>query len=267
MENTRNCPSCNVVLTYKTLQNFKRAQKENCVCKKCSNKLKAESNIFREKISSARKKYFENLSEDEHKLQKEKMSKSIKERYEKRSEEWKKQWSQTCSDVSKERWAKDGYKEKMSNILSEVNWSKSEDAKEIKEQQVKSRISNNDGSYLVKGRCKEFQVNGIKCYGKYEKMYIEFLMKNNLELPRNIEQTLDTEYGTYTPDFEFDDFYVEVKSIFTYNVLMGEESYSRDKTGKQIQPQFYKMQYISKNIKPIKIALMEKDNLIKYVEL
>jgi hypothetical protein len=265
MKHERNCPVCNTALMYSNIGNYKRAIKNNTICRKCSNSIKGKDLSFREKVSTGRKKYFESLSEEEHSLQKAKMSESIKRKYESRSDAWKDEWKRTCGAIAKERWASAEYKEKMAKILSENNWSRSENAKAIKKKQVITRIKNN-GKYLVKGRCKEYTVNDIKCYGKYEKMYIEHLISENMILPKNVEYSIDTEYGTYTPDFEFEDFYVEVKSIFTYDVLLGKNSYSTNKYNPEIQPQLYKMQYISKNIKPVKIALVEKGK-ITYIEV
>ena len=35
-----------------------------------------------------------------------------------------------------------------------------------------------------------------------------------------LSQSIKTDMGYYTPDFEYDDFYVDIKSIFTLKVLL-----------------------------------------------
>jgi hypothetical protein len=83
-------------------------------------------------------------------------------------------------------------------------------------------------------------------------------------LPYEIFSPLKTDLGTYTPDFEFPDFYVEVKSRFTYDVLIGKSSYSKNK--KSNPNQLEKLIYISKNVKKVRICLVEGE-IFNYIDL
>lgn len=265
MENTRNCPSCKIEITYSRISLLKRAENKNSLCKKCANLKKWESIDSRRKISESRKKYLQTLSPEDKKKIFKKTSDKNKETYLNKSEEWKLEWSKICSNTSRERWENSDYKEKLKKSLSDSNWSKREDAKEIKKRQVDSRIKNNGGVYHKgPGRCEEFEVAGLKCYGSSEKKYIEILIKENLNLPTKPEFSIKTEYGTYTPDFEFEDFYVEVKSTFTYDVLIGKKSYSKNK--KSNPNQLKKLQWVSLNRKKVKIALIDGE-ILTYILL
>lgn len=264
MENIRNCPLCNSPISYSSNANFQRANNKNSSCKSCSNfnKWNPES---REKASNSRKEYLRNLTTEEKLEMFKKTSETNKKNYLSKSEEWKKNWSNICSSTSAERWSDPEYKKRLKKSLSENNWTKREDAEEIKERQVKTRIEKNNGVYnRGPGRCKEFILNGIKCYGNFERKYIEILIKEGQKLPCNIEKSIKTEFGSYTPDFEFEDFYVDVKCNFTYDVLMGKKSYSkkRDSNPKQLK----KMKWISGNLKKIKIAIIDGESL-KYIDL
>ena len=265
MEKIRNCPSCNSEITYSGLYFFKRAEKKGSLCKKCAVSKVWEKDEVRFKASNSRKKYLSELSDVEKIIINEKISDTNKKIYERKSEDEKNEWKKLCSETTKERWKDPTFKERLRKKLSEKNWSKREDAKEIKQKQVNSRIEKNNGIYHNgPGRCKEFLVGGLKCYGTAEKKYIEILIENNLDLPKKPTSSIKTKYGAYTPDFEFNNFYIEVKSTFTYDVLRGKSSYSKNK--KSNPNQLKKLLYISENIKPIKICLIDGE-IFKYIEL
>lgn len=265
MDYFRNCPSCDSYIEYSTNKLLSRAIKLNSLCKKCACSKMWESNETRKKASESRKKYILNLSDSEKRNISNKISETNKKIYRDKSQREKKEWKDLCSSNSKKRWEDPTYKDKLKKILSERNWSKRDDAKEIKEKQVKSRIKNNGGTYSKgPGRCKEFEVDGLKCYGTFEKKYIEILIRNGMDLPKKPDSSVITKYGSYTPDFEFDDFYIEVKSPFTYDVLMGRSSYSKERDSNP--DQLKKMIHVSKNIKKIKICIVDGE-FLNYLDL
>lgn len=265
MEKFRNCPSCREKIDYSGLSSFLRAEKKQSVCKKCANIKKWENEDSRKKASVSRKNYLSILTDAEKQKIFEKTSQTNKIIYQNKTEDEKNNWKKICSLTSKERWDKPEYKEAMKKILTEKNWSKRVDSAEIKKKQVNSRIKNNGGTYHKgSGRCQEFEVCGISCYGTYEKKYIEILSESKQNLPSKPKSSIKTEFGSYTPDFEFENFYVEVKSPFTYMVLLGELSYS--KNVKSNPSQLKKIIWISQNLKNIKIAIVEGE-IFKYVDL
>jgi hypothetical protein len=265
MDYFRNCPSCGSVIEYTTNKLLSRAIKSNSLCKKCACLKMWESSEIRKKASESRKKYIQNLSDSQKSNIANKISETNKKIYSDKSEVEKKSWKDLCSSNSKKRWEDQDYKDRLKKILSEKNWSKRDDAKEIKEKQVKSRIKNNGGIYSKgPGRCKEFEVSGLKCYGTFEKKYIEILISRGMDVPKKPDSSISTEYGSYTPDFEFKDFYVEVKSPFTYDVLMGRASYSKERDSNP--DQLKKMIYVSKNVKKIMICIVDGE-FLNYLDL
>ena len=107
------------------------------------------------------------------------------------------------------------------------------------------------------GVCKKFIVNGLTCYGTYEKFYIEKLIKDDLELPIEADSII-TPYGVYYPDFSFDKTLIEIKSDYTYEVLIGNKVSRFTKTIETNQ--YEKIKWVNKNIKPIKILVVDKRN-------
>lgn len=265
MEYTKNCPNCNSVMKYGIKGNLDRSLKNNSMCRECSGKKKWENPINRKKASESRKKYLSGIPYEKKEEINFKISEKNKIVYQERSEEWKENWKSICSSISSERWKNPEYKKRVSKSMSDNNWSIREDAKEIKKRQVNSRIENNNGLYSKgPGLCKEYVINDIFCYGSFEKKYIEILCSNQEKLPTNVKSSIVTKYGTYTPDFEFPDFFVEVKSKFTYDVLMGIKSYSKNR--KSSPDQLNKIKWISENVKKVKIAIVDKET-IEYIDV
>lgn len=108
-----------------------------------------------------------------------------------------------------------------------------------------------------------YEVGGLVCQGKTEKCYIEFLISRNIQLPSK-GQVIKTPIGNYTPDFEYPDRYVEIKSPGTYKVMLGERPYI--KGGRQNDLQKRKIDWVSANIKTVQVIIIEprrKYNRIK----
>lgn len=112
------------------------------------------------------------------------------------------------------------------------------------------------------GYCKYYKVHGLRCQGTYEKKYIEHLKQHNNKLPNNTN-SINTPYGVYYPDFEYDDKYIEIKSSYTYDVLIGKIP-SRF-NGKYDFKQIKKIKWVNENVKPVDIIVINRngDKLIK----
>lgn len=107
------------------------------------------------------------------------------------------------------------------------------------------------------GVCKKYVIEGIECFGTYEKFYIENIIKEKKELPKNAKPIL-TPYGAYYPDFTFDNKLIEIKSEYTYNVLLGKVI--NRYTKKIDETQYNKIKWINENIMPIEIIIVDKRN-------
>jgi hypothetical protein len=252
----RECPLCNKEIIYKLKSNFLRAVRKHTICRSCSQLEQKKSENYserNEKISKARKEYFKNISKEEHQRQIDKFSEGIRNTYMNKSEEWKEEWKKTCSRTSKEKWSDHSYKEKVSEKIKNNNWSKRSDKEDIIQKVILTKIKKYGKSNGL-GKCRQFLVNGLVCDGTHEKFYIEYLISEGKDIPINVN-SIKTELGFYTPDFEYDEYFVDVKSIFTLKVLLGLSSYS--KTKKSNPKQLLKMKYINDNIKPVKIILID----------
>ena len=104
-------------------------------------------------------------------------------------------------------------------------------------------------------------IRGLKCQGRKEEWYINSLKG---DLPAKAK-FIQTPIGRYTPDFEYDDKYIEIKGGGTWKVLLGQESYIRG--GKISDLQWRKIQWVAANIKPVHIIIIcNKDVTMKLVE-
>lgn len=252
----RLCPNCNCKIEYTNKGNYNRANRGKKTCKSCTQqKIKREDWYIErnKKISISKIEYWNNIPLCEKNAQIKKMANSISEKYQNKPDDWKEEWKKTCSRTSKEKWSDLSYKEKVSEKIKNNNWSKRPDKEDIIQKVILTKIEKYGKSNGL-GRCSEFLVEGLICNGTHEKFYIEWLISEGKDIPVSAN-SIKTEIGFYTPDFEFDEYYIDVKSIFTLKVLLGFSSYSKNK--KSNPKQLSKMKYINDNIKPIKIILVD----------
>lgn len=117
---------------------------------------------------------------------------------------------------------------------------------------------NQSGNKKINGGvCKFYNIKGINCQGTYEKFYIDKLMSENKELPQNCEPIL-TPYGLYFPDFKINDVYIEIKSDYTFDVLIGK---TKNRFTKKFETkQLKKINWVTENIKKVEIIVVDKKN-------
>lgn len=118
-------------------------------------------------------------------------------------------------------------------------------------------LANSGDRKQTGGFCKNFIVNGLNCQGTFEKYYIESLIKYDLVLP-NKSESINTPFGVYYPDFSFPDKLIEIKSTYTYEILIGDRISGYTK--KIETKQYEKIKWVDKNIKPIDILVIDKIN-------
>jgi len=125
----------------------------------------------------------------------------------------------------------------------------------MKKAQSKINLS---GKRKIKGGvCKFYKVKGLTCQGTFEKFYIEKLINENQKLPNNCDPIL-TPFGLYYPDFVLDGKYIEIKSDYTFEILVGniKNHFTNDFDNKQLQ----KIKYITKNISDVEVIVVDKKN-------
>ena len=109
------------------------------------------------------------------------------------------------------------------------------------------------------GICKNFIVNGLICQGTFEKYYIDKLITDGITLPKKANSII-TPYGVYYPDFTFDNRFIEIKSDYTYEILLGNKI---NRFTKKIDTnQYEKIKWVNKNIKTVEILIIDKRNNI-----
>lgn len=107
------------------------------------------------------------------------------------------------------------------------------------------------------GVCRFYEISGLECQGTYEKFYIEKLIKEKKELPKK-GISIKTPYGVYNSDFSNNDSLIEIKSNYTYDVLIGKKI---NRFTKKIDlKQYKKIKWVNRNIKPVNIIVIDKRN-------
>jgi hypothetical protein len=101
-------------------------------------------------------------------------------------------------------------------------------------------------------KVKFFLESGLKCQGKKEVRYIKELKRYKKDLPSKAAR-IKTDIGDYTPDFEFPDKYIEIKSLHTFSVLLGNIAYLPG--GPVSDLQLRKIFLVAENIKPVDIIV------------
>jgi len=107
------------------------------------------------------------------------------------------------------------------------------------------------------GVCKSFIIKNLNCVGTYEKFYIEKLVSENKELPKKGD-SVKTPFGVYYPDFDYGKMYIEIKSDYTYQILLGKKE---NRWSNKIDTnQYEKIKWVNNNIKPVEIIVVDKKN-------
>ena len=83
------------------------------------------------------------------------------------------------------------------------------------------------------------------------------LIKENKNLPKNT-QSINTPYGTYYPDFELNGNLIEIKSLYTYEVLIGKVV--NRWSNKIDTTQYNKIRWVNENVTKVNILVIDKRN-------
>lgn len=120
---------------------------------------------------------------------------------------------------------------------------------------AQKKLSNSGKRKQTGGVCQWFKVKDITCQGTYEKFYIEKLFNENKIIPKN-SNAIQTPYGVYYADFEFKKKYIEIKSEYTYNILIG--LIPNRWTKKIDTTQYQKIKWVNDNVKKVEILIVDK---------
>jgi predicted DNA-binding protein YlxM (UPF0122 family) len=119
------------------------------------------------------------------------------------------------------------------------------------------KINLNGRKKIKGGICKFYKIKGLTCQGTFEKFYIEKLINENQKLPNNCDPIL-TPFGLYYPDFILNGKYIEIKSDYTFNILIGKirNHFTGDFDKKQLE----KIKYVTENIGNVDVIVVDKKN-------
>ena len=104
-------------------------------------------------------------------------------------------------------------------------------------------------------RQKRYVVEGLKCQGRTEKGYIDELVDIKSSLPTKPSR-IETPFGYYTPDFEFETEYIEIKSPKTFKIMLGQTSWIENKP--LSDKQYKKILWVNMNVKPVHNIIFTK---------
>lgn len=92
---------------------------------------------------------------------------------------------------------------------------------------------------------------------RYAMLSLDETINDGINLPKEGESMV-TPYGVYYPDFSFEDKLIEIKSDYTYDVLIGVKV---SRFTKKIETkQYEKIKWVNENIKPVQILVVDKRN-------
>lgn len=232
MKYTKICPICDSPQNYLNLGNYNRAVKNNTLCKKCNAKNMTDET--KQKISKS------SIGKPKSKEATEKMKSSLVKIWKNKSKEELEKWKKVVSKTSSERWQNTEYRTKISNSVKSY-WTN------LNEMERSSLFLKQQSGGA--GVCKYLNVNDYIVYGKCEERYIKSLYNSNSKLPLKKERIgVKTPFGMTFPDFEYDECFVEIKSIYTFNKMIEERNETEN-------CQLGKLMWIMNNIKDVKILV------------
>lgn len=155
--------------------------------------------------------------------------------------------------------------EKQVESLKKGRGNKSEKIKKL--MSIKRKESWALGKYSERpnlgGKSKIYYVDGRMCKGKNEKLYLELNKETFPELLKT-PKYINTPYGNYTPDFELKEYYIELKSEWTYKVFVGVCDFLGNESLET--KQLFKLKWVNDNIKPVKILVNYKNIFLQEKE-
>lgn len=103
-----------------------------------------------------------------------------------------------------------------------------------------------------KTKVKFYTEQGLKCQGRKELRFVKECVRYNWVLPIKPER-IETPHGYYTPDFEYEEMYIEIKSKGTFQVMLGEKAYKG--IGETSDLQWRKIKWVAEHVKPIELIV------------
>lgn len=112
----------------------------------------------------------------------------------------------------------------------------------------RAKAINEKGFENKGGRCQFYQVDGVLLQGRYELAFYLGCTDKPKRGPR-----IKTPFGWYSPDFEFEDKFVEIKSTYTIKTCIA-------------NGQFKKIVWVRKNIKKVEIKVLNEEEILLFLK-
>ena len=224
------CKSCEVCGGYKGSPKAKR-------CKSCQSK----DNEYRKKLSLSRKgkpSWSKGLNKESH-ASLERMSNKKKNK-----DPWNKGLTKNDHEsLMKLSKTKMGTKltDETKDKIGKANTGKSHPMTDATKQKIREKLNKRIEAGEINGSPKSsiYDYKGYKVQGRSE---LKWIKENYHLISQSKKKGINTPYGYYFPDFETKDYYVEVKSRYTYELMLN-------------KPQFKKIKFVSDTYKPVKLYI------------
>lgn len=119
---------------------------------------------------------------------------------------------------------------------------------------------NKEDRLPIIGKSRTFTTKIGNVLGSYEVAYLQKLIEDDNPLPNLVRKRFKTPFGSYMPDFEFEDRFIEIKSDFTLKVAKG---LMPSNDGKFSDKQWKKINWLSKNLKIVEIIVLQKKDALE----
>jgi len=271
---TRNCPQCNRVINYSSKYERQSAEKKQTICSKCrgayNGKLRKGKNlkdIWIEKGIEPHLAEVRFMETEKKRLKSREGYRHSQEtitKIKQTSKNWKPsaKTKKAMMEGTAKRFAKPEEREKIKLARLKVIAERPELEEQRRKSGARTRARKEANGEYLGGCCKLYTIAGLRCQGNWERMYIEGLVKKKQALPFKAK-TIKTSYGYYTPDFEYKNHFVEIKSTYTFDVCIGKK---KGWNGKKETKQLRKIIWVSENVKPVHILVLDKKgNLLKKI--
>lgn len=101
-------------------------------------------------------------------------------------------------------------------------------------------------------KIKFYSFEGLKCQGKKELRFLKECVRYKKPLPIKPER-IKTPDSYYTPDFEYPEMFIEVKTLGSFRACLGLESFRGQTVISDLQ--WRKIKWVALNVKPIHIVI------------
>jgi hypothetical protein len=122
-----------------------------------------------------------------------------------------------------------------------------------KQKMSKSQLNNKNRMSTTGPKSRYVETTIGKVQGSYEVAYLQQYFEVSGSLPI-IGRAVHTPYGSYIPDFDSGEVFIEIKSKFTWEICQGMRE---NQKGIKTDIQHKKIKWVDKNVKPVIVYVLE----------